>query len=145
MDVRTRNFSIALREVQVSNAEFGALDVHWQVHFAASRKVFDVTIPSMLWTSWNGSCSLLSNLLEQIRIGCGGVHALWRWWNSNISVHMRASLDQFPFSLVPNIQNLLGWRATENTRMNEASESDSGDMARATEDALEVPNSFGSA
>lgn len=53
------------REVQVSDAKLGTLDVYWQVHFATARQILDVAVAAMLRSSRNGASTLLRNL-------CGG-------------------------------------------------------------------------
>ena len=42
--------------MKIADAEFGALDVDWEVDFAASGEILNVTIPTVLGTS----CSIIS-------------------------------------------------------------------------------------
>lgn len=47
-----RDFSISLREVQVSNGELGSLHMNWKVDLATTAQVLNVAVSSMLRTSW---------------------------------------------------------------------------------------------
>jgi hypothetical protein len=45
--------------MKISDAELGALDVDGEVDFAATAEVFDITIPTMLGTSYqNVNCMM---------------------------------------------------------------------------------------
>lgn len=50
--------------------------------------------------------------------------------------------DQFAFPSVPLGENLGRRRTTEDTRMDQAWETDPRDVTRGTEDAFEIPNRF---
>ncbi len=39
--------------MKIADAEFGALNVDWEVDFAASGEILDVTIPTVLGTSYS--------------------------------------------------------------------------------------------
>ena len=46
-----RDFAISLREVQISDAEFGAGDVDWEVDFAAATEILDVAVSAVFGTT----------------------------------------------------------------------------------------------
>lgn len=57
-------------------------------------------------------------------------------------VRVCTSLDQLAFSLVPGREDFCRGRAAQDARVDETSEADAGDVARGTEDAFKIPNSF---
>ena len=52
--------------MQITTAELGTLDKHWQVHFATPGKILNVTISTVLWSAWNSPCALFADLLLEL-------------------------------------------------------------------------------
>jgi len=102
-----RNFTITLGEMEIADAELSALDVDREVDFRATGQILDVAISSMLWATRDRACAFLPDLrLDLIRCA-PSVDILRLWWLSDISIHVRACRDQFSFSSVPFVKNLL--------------------------------------
>ena len=71
-----RDLAVALRKMQVANAEFGALDVDRQIGLAASAEVLDIAVPAMLGAAGDGSSALLPDLFADLVRGTACVHVL---------------------------------------------------------------------
>ena len=115
--------------------------MHRQIHLTSSREIFDVTVPTMLRTTWNGTCTFLPNFGLDILARTTRVDRLWFRWLSNNPLKVSGG-DEFRFALVPLFEDLLGWCAAKDTGMDESGEADAGDVARGAEYALEVPDCF---
>lgn len=82
--------------MEISNGEFGSLDVDWKIHFASTRQVLNITISSMLGTAltcqsvthttgnwleslhtWNGPGALLANLFLDILGSASSMDIVW--------------------------------------------------------------------
>ena len=99
---------VLTREVQVSDAEFGALDMHWQVDFAAAREVLDITVTAVLGATGDCPSALLADLLLDV-VGCAArVHVYGLRWLGNDSVR-GIGRDEFAFSSVPFSEHFGGW------------------------------------
>ena len=61
-----RHFPKLTGEMQITTTELGALDQHREVHFATPGKVLNVTISTVLWSAWNGPCTLFADLLLKL-------------------------------------------------------------------------------
>jgi hypothetical protein len=129
------------REVEISDAEFGAFDMHWQVDFTASGEVLDVAIAAVLWSTRDRPGALLSDLLLDVVKCAAGMHIDGLWWLGNNAVH-GVGRDEFSFSSVPFGEYFGGWCTAQNARVDETGEADMGDVAGGTEDAFEVPDCF---
>ena len=46
-----RDLAVSLREMEIADAEFGALDVDGEVDFAASAEILDVAVSTMFGTA----------------------------------------------------------------------------------------------
>lgn len=46
------DLTVALREMQVADAELGAGDVDGEVHLAAPAEIFDIAVPPVFRPSW---------------------------------------------------------------------------------------------
>lgn len=126
-------------EVEVSDAEFGALDMHRQVDFAASREVLDVAIAAVLGATRDRSSALLADLFLDVVRCAARVHIDGLGWLGNDSVH-GIGRDEFAFSFIPYCEHLGRWCTAENTGMDQAGEADVGNVAGGTEDAFKVPD-----
>ena len=133
------NFSVALREVQVSDAELGAFDMDGQVHLAPSTQVLDVAVTAVLRPPRDGPRSLLADLGLDLVGRAAGVHVLWLGRLGDDALEGRGA-DEFGFALVPRLEDFLRRGAAEDAGMDQARKADVRDVARGAEDALEVPN-----
>lgn len=68
-----RDLSVALTEVQISNRELGARDVHGEVGLASARQVLDVAVPAMLGSAGDGAGALSADLGFKVTRGRAGV------------------------------------------------------------------------
>ncbi len=78
---------ILTREVEVSDAEFSALDVHRQVDFAASRKILDVAISAVFRAAGDCSGALLADFFFDRVFCAAGMDVEGLRWLGNDSVH----------------------------------------------------------
>lgn len=137
---------VTLAEMQISNTELRALDMHREEHLAPPRESFDVTVPAMLRPPRDCAGAFAADFLLQLRVRRPGVHILGlRGLGDNAVVRVRARLDQLAFALVPEREDLCRGRAPEDPWVDEPSEPDAGDVARRAKDAFEVPDGFGAA
>lgn len=65
--------------MQISDTEFGSINVDWEVNFAASTKILDITVAAMFWSSRYGASSLATDLGLGLVI-CGSSMAIVRQW-----------------------------------------------------------------
>lgn len=137
------DLAISLRKVQITNGELGSLDVHWKVDFATAGQVLDIAVAAVLGSTRNGSCSLFANLLFDVRASCTSVNVDGLWWLRDIAVHVAACLNQSSLPLVPGAQHFVAWSTSEDTWVDQAGETNTGDVAGAAEDAVKVPDRFG--
>lgn len=106
-----RDLTVTLREMQVADAELGALDVHWQVDLGAAGQVLDVTVAAVLGTSWDCASAFFSDLFLDL-VGCAtGVDVDGLRWLSDVPVHVRAFLNQLALTPVPLGEDFGGWSA----------------------------------
>lgn len=165
-----RDLAIALREVQISRGELRALDVHGQVDLGAAGEVLDIAVAAVFGSTWHRSCSFFAvlgqhigrleseiatvcfndgerllyepNFLLQLRIPTADMDGLGLRRQSDLFVHVAALADELRLALIPHLENLVRWRTAQDSRVDEASELDAGDVARAAVDAFEVPDSL---
>ena len=55
-------------------------------------------------------------------------------------IKLRPGIDELLLTSVPDVEKLLGGRRADQTRVNEAGETDSGNMTARAEHAVEVPD-----
>lgn len=139
-----RDLAVALREVQVTNRELRAFDVHRQVDFRAAGEVLDIAVPTVLRSPWYSTGSLFPDLLLDIVSCAAGVDVLRLRRECDFPAHVAALLDQLAFAVVPGLEDFVGRRAAQDTRVDEPGEPDAGDVAGGAVDAFEVPDGFGS-
>lgn len=73
--------------MEISDAEFGALDVDGKVDLTSSREILDVAVAAVLWSPRDGSSALFSDFLFD-RIFCAAcVDIDGLRWLGNHSVH----------------------------------------------------------
>jgi hypothetical protein len=97
----------------------------------------------VFWASWDSSRAFTANFLLQLLVRRAGVHILGlRRLGDNAAVRVRAGFDELAFTLVPGSEDLGARCAAEDTRVDEACETDTGDVATGAEDAFEVPDGF---
>lgn len=99
-----------------------------QVDFAAAGQVLDVAVPAVLRTARDRPGALFPDLGFDLLVGGPGVDILWLWWLGDHAGERRGR-DQFGFPLVPLGEDL--WRrcAAQDTRVDEAGETDAGNVA----------------
>jgi len=124
-----RDLSITLREMQIAYAELRALDVHWEIYFAAARQVLDIAVTSMFWAARDRSRALFPHFLFDVNGRASGMHVFGIGGLSNYAVHVRASLDELAFALIPRCEDFGRGRAAENAGVDEAGKADAGDVA----------------
>ena len=95
-----RYLPVALREVEIANAELGAGDVYWEEDFAASAEVLDIAVAPVLWAARYSPGSLLAHLFFQLA-GCGAsVDILRLRWLSDDALQFGCA-DEMSFATVP--------------------------------------------
>lgn len=83
-----RNLAIALREVQITNGELGALHVHGKVDLAAARQVLDVTVAAVLRATGHGTSALFADFLFDRCVRATGMDVLGLGRECDIAVHV---------------------------------------------------------
>lgn len=101
------DLAIALREVQVTSGELGAFDVHGKINLAPTGQILNVAIAAMLWSTWNGSCSFLTDFLFNRVVTATHVDGLWFGWKSYDTVHMLALADELSLAFVPDLEDFM--------------------------------------
>ena len=135
------DFAIALREVEVADAELGPGDVDREENFAAAAQVFDVAVPAVRGAPRYGPRSLFADFLFQVA-GCGArVDVLRLGWLSDDPFEVSCA-DEVGFAAVPLRQDLGGGGTAEDAWMYEAGESQVRDMAGGAKDAFKIPDCF---
>ena len=127
--------------MQVTNTEFGSLNQHWQVDLGSSGEVLDIAVSTVLRSTWDSSCALLTNLFRKCFVCTSGVHILWLRRLCNDAVQ-RSSVDELAFSLVPGLKNLSRRSAAKNARVDQACKADTRDVSGGAKDTFEVPDGF---
>lgn len=136
------NLPVALREVQVADAELGARDVDREVDLGAAREVLDVAVPTVFRPPGDRPRALLADFLEHVRGGRGaGVDVLGLGRLGDDAVEGVGG-DELAFALVPEGEDVGRGGAAEDAGVDEAGEADVGDVPGGAEDAFEVPDGF---
>ena len=123
-----RNFTIPLREMEITDAELGTRDVHRQVHLAATREVLDVAIAAVLRAAGDRARALAADLLFDIGRRAAGMYVGGIRRLRDDAVHVRARLDQLALALVPRREDFRRRRAPEDPRVDEPCEAHAGDV-----------------
>ena len=125
-----RNFAVALTEMQVADAEFRTLDVYRQEDFGSAREVLDVAVPAVFGAAGDCSRALTADLLFQIFICGSGMDILGlRRLGDDAVVCGLAGLDELAFALVPGCEDFGARCTAQDARVDEACETDAGDVA----------------
>ena len=119
-----------LGEVQISNGEQGILHKYGKVGLGSSREILDVCVTSML-TTGNSSSSfaidLLSKVVRKILTDVGSERQRSKGERRTTSW---VGGDEFSFSLVPEIEEFLRGRGTDQSGMSDTAESNTGNVTR---------------
>ena len=75
-----RDLAVALLEVQVTDREFGTLDVDGEVDLAATGQVLDVAVASVFWTPGHGASTFFADLLFDVCVCAARVDILGLGW-----------------------------------------------------------------
>lgn len=139
------DFAVALGEVQVANAEFGAFDVHGEVDFAATAQILDVAVSTVLGAAGDGSCTFLAHLVFNVPCATARVHVLrLRGLGDDFFEFLRRiGVDELSFTAVPFGEDFGGWGATQDTGVDETRKPDVGNVAGRRKDTFKVPDGFG--
>lgn len=127
-------------KVQVADAEFRAFDVDGQEHLTTPRQVLDIAVTTVFRSPRHGPCALPPYLLFDLIGGTTSVHIFRLRRQRHFTVHVGACGDEFTFSPVPFLEDFLRGGAPEDARVDEASETDAGDVAGRAKDAFEIPD-----
>ena len=123
------NLPVALAEMQVPNAELGALYVDGEVHFAAARKVFNVTVATVFGAPRHGAGAFAADFFAQVSRGAAGVDVLRLGWEGDFPTRVGEGGDELGFAAVPFGEDGGGGGAAEDAGVNEARKSDMRDVA----------------
>lgn len=83
-----RDLAVSLREVQVSDTELCALDMHGEIDLGAAGEILDVAVSAVFGTAGDGASALTADFLFQRRVGMSGVYVLRLWWFRDVAVHV---------------------------------------------------------
>jgi hypothetical protein len=92
--------------------------------------------------AWDGSCAFFANLFFQFASGGAGVDVLRLRGLSDSAVEVGMCGYEFAFALVPEFEDVLRGGTAKDAGVDEACETDAGDVARGAEDAFEIPDGF---
>jgi hypothetical protein len=126
-------------KVQITNTELGTFYEHRQIDLAASGKILDVTISTVLWPAWDCSCALFAHLLLDVSRCTSSMYTL-RLRGLRDDAFEGSGVDEIGFSVVPGGKDLVGRSTTKNARMDQTGEADARNVSRGAEDAFEVPD-----
>jgi hypothetical protein len=87
------DFAIALGEMEVAYAEFGAGDVDGEVDFGAAREVFDVAVAAVFGAARNRAGTLFADFGLEGGVCRASVDVCWVGGLSYVAVHVRAFGD----------------------------------------------------
>ena len=98
-----RDFAVALGEVEVADAEFGAFHMDGEVDFAAAAEILDIAVPAMLRAARDGPRAFLANLCFYVTGAAASVHVLGlRGLSDNLlKVLCLVGIDELAFAAVP--------------------------------------------
>jgi hypothetical protein len=100
-----RDFTIALRKMQITDRELCTFHMHRQVHLAAAREILDIAVATMFWATRHSARAFFTDFLFDVCVGTTGVHALGLGRQGDVAVHVRAGFDQAGFALVPDLKD----------------------------------------
>ena len=124
--------------MQITTAKLRPLHKNWQIDFATSGKVLDVTIATVLGPTWNGSCALFTNLFLKLGWCTSSVDAL-RLRGLRDDALQTGRFDEVGFSAVPFSKDFMGRSTAKDARMNETGKANPWNVSGGTEDAFKVP------
>lgn len=117
------------REMQISDRELCAFDVDGQVDLAATRQILDVAVPAMLRAARDRPGTFFPDLGLRLLVGGTGVDVLWLRWLGDHAGE-RSGRDQLGLPLVPLGEDLGRWSTAEDSRVDEAGETNAGNVSR---------------
>jgi hypothetical protein len=82
--------------------------MYWQIYFATAAQVLNVAVSTMLRAPGNRSCTFLTNSLFDIISTVADMYALRIRWKSNDATQMLTGTDKFGFTLIPDLEDLVG-------------------------------------
>lgn len=135
------DFAVALREVEVADAELGAGDVDGEEDSAATAQVLDVAVAAVLRAAGDGPRALFADLLLQLAGGGAGMDVLRLRRLGDDALELGRA-DELGFATVPLGQDFGGGRTAEDAWMDETGKSQVREVAGGAEDAFEVPDRF---
>jgi hypothetical protein len=136
------DLAVALAEMQVAYRKLGTGNVHGQEDLGAAGEVLDIAVSTMLRATRDSSSTFLADLLFKGPGSGAGMYVLRLRRLSDSAVEVRVGRDEFAFALVPQFEDFLRGGAAEDAGVNEACETDAGNVAGAAEDAFKVPDGF---
>lgn len=137
------DLAVALAEMQVPDAELGALDVDGEVHLAAAREVLDVAVAAVFRAAGHRACAFSADLVLDLFGRAAGVDVLGLWGEGDLAAGVLAEGgDKLGFAAVPFCEDGGGGGAAEDAWMNVAWEADMRYVTGGAEDAFEVPDGF---
>ena len=139
------DLAVALREVQVADAELGSLDMNGKVDLAAAAEVLDIAVSAMLGAAGDGSRAFLADFVFYVAGAAASVHVLrlGGLGDDFMEILRGVGADELAFAAVPFGEDFSRWGAAQDAGMDEAGEADVGNVAGGGEDAFEVPYGFG--
>lgn len=136
-----RDFAVALAEMEIADAEFGAGDVDREEDFAAAAQVFDVAVAAMLGAAGYSPRALFAHFFLELARRGASMDVLGLRWLRDDTFEFGGA-DEMGFAAVPLSEDLGGGSTAEDARVDETRKSEMRDMAGGAEDAFEVPDCF---
>ena len=96
-----RNLPVALREMQIADAELGSLDMDWQIRLAPPAQVFDIAVPAMLGPARDGPSAFFPDLRLDIVRSASGMDVLRFRRLGDDKARVGIGTDELAFTAVP--------------------------------------------
>ncbi|MNT47452.1 hypothetical protein D3C72_1841680 [compost metagenome] len=122
------DFTIALREVQITDRQATTLHIHRKKHAGAARQVLDVAVAAMLAGRHGagafGRCAIPVSALQGAHVG-----GLGRGRIGQRRHPVGVGVDQGLFAPVPGVQQFFVWQAAYQAGVDQPREVHAGNMA----------------
>lgn len=127
--------------MQISNGEFRPGNVDGKERLAATAQVLDIAVSSVLGTAGDCTCAFFADFSFYLVRSGASVYVLRLRGLSDDAFEFCGG-DEFGFAAIPSGEDFGGRGAAHDAGMDQAWETDVGQVSGGAEDALEVPDGF---
>jgi hypothetical protein len=115
--------------MQISHTKLCTLYMHRKINLRTTAEILNITISAVFWPPRDGPCTFFTYLLLQIPCSRASMDILFVGWFCDRTVEVCVRGDEFAFTLVPYIKNFSRRGTSQNTRVNKACETYTGNVA----------------